>query len=150
MRHTRDNHIWVKEQKVALADVLSVVPSYALPDGVTHADEYAAFKDGNQGPLPEDYILIQGQVNNNADAIIVARDTRIAAENQQKDEDAATAEAERIAALSVDDKRLIEYRKVITSDAFQEAYFEKEFESKPEKMAALQGLREDIKTEISK
>lgn len=42
------------------------------------------------------------------------------------------------------------YRKAITADDFQEAYFEKEFENKPEKMDSLQALRVVIKADIAK
>jgi len=41
------------------------------------------------------------------------------------------------------------YREAWTRDEFEEAYFEKEFEDKPEKMDALQSLRADIKRDIS-
>lgn len=48
------------------------------------------------------------------------------------------------------EKRKQEYSKEISNGAFQEAYFEKEFEGKPEKLKALQEKRLEIKNKYPK
>ena len=52
--------------------------------------------------------------------------------------------------LTYEQKRLAEYGKEISNSAFQEAYFEKEFEGKSEKLKALQEKRLEIKLEYPK
>ena len=52
--------------------------------------------------------------------------------------------------LTYKQKREQEYSKKISNNDFQEAYFEKEFEGKPEKLNALQEKRLEIKKEIPK
>jgi len=128
MRHTRDNTIWINNEKFTIEDVQSVFPSYQLPNGFSHTEENFGFIEENgeinQVALPESYTVLASQVDSQFAAIQTAKNNRIAIEISQE---ATENEAAALAAfneLSVSDKRRAKYNEEWTADEFQEALIE--------------------------
>ena len=128
MRHTRDNTIWISNERFTIEDVQSVVPSYELPDGFSHTEEDCGFiEEGseiNQVALPSAYVTMASIIDDQLGAIQTARDNRLATEASQAATNNATAAQAAFDALSVGDKRKVKYNEEWTADEFQEALIE--------------------------
>ena len=128
MRHTRDNTIWISNERFTIEDVQSVVPSYELPDGFSHTEEDCGFiEEGNeinQVALPSEYVTMASIIDAQLGAIQTARDNRLAAEAVQEATDNETAAQAAFDALSVSEKRKVKYNEEWTADEFQEALIE--------------------------
>ena len=111
VRHTRDNRVWLGSEVVEVADIVSVVPAYALPEGYSHfnydseGNEVSAIFDTacNQKPLPDGFSTTLDSVVTNVNDILAARTAREA----QAVTDAETARQAAIDALPLADQKAL-------------------------------------------